>query len=219
MWLKNRMLLASVTLGVALLLGGCGENADPGNVPGEISDTTEIRDMADTGETETDENAGTDESAGTDGSSEVQQSQETEQTGQYEARGYYFAVNETAASVDMDIEELLPQLAEAKSVFEAPSCAGEGVDYIYNFSAYEIETYPAADGKNRIGFITLKDDTVATAEGIDLSMTKEDVIRVYGEDYEESPNQITYEKDGTKLNFIFQEDNIISIEYVSAVVG
>lgn len=205
MWLKNRMLVAAAMLGMVILLGGCGESADEGNGPEGISSTVIGGNPTGAGETEQDEGAG------------AQQSQETEQNAEY--RGYYFVINGVTVEVDMDMDEMASKLPEAKSVFEAPSCAGEGMSYTYNYSAYEIETYPAADGKNRIGFITLKDDTVATVEGVDLSMTKEDVIRVYGENYEESTNQITYEKDGTKLNFIYNGDDIISIEYVSIVIG
>lgn len=205
MRLKNRMLAAAVALGIALFLCGCGESADNGNGSGDISGTTENKDAAGAGET------GQDGSEGT--------SQETEQTTQSAVNGYYFVINGVTIAVDMDMDELVSQLPEAKSVFSAPSCAGEGMSYTYNYSSYEIETYPAADGKNRIGFITLKDDTVATVEGVDLSMTKEEAILAYGDNYEESTNQITYEKDGTKLNFIYDGDNIISIEYVSIVVG
>lgn len=207
MWSKIRMLLAVMTLGTAMLLCGCGESADKGGVPEETSGTSENRDAAGAGETEQEGSAGT------------LQSQETEQTVQNVDSGYYFIINEVTVAVDMDMDELVSQLPEAKSVFEAPSCAGEGISYIYIFSSYEIETYPAEDGKNRIGFITLKDDTVATVEGVDLSMSKEDAVLVYGENYDESPSQITYEKDGMKLNFIFEEDSIISIEYVSSVIG
>lgn len=203
MWFRNRMLLAAVALGMAVLLCGCGESADKGDGSEGTPGTSETGNTTDTGET------------GQDGSAGEQQPQEATNA----ATGYYFVINDVTVAVDMDMDELKPQLPEAKSVFEAPSCAGEGMSYTYNFSSYEIETYPAADGKNRIGFITLKDDTVATVEGVDLSMTKEDVILVYGENYEESTNQISYEKDGTKLNFIFDGDNIISIEYVSVVIG
>ena len=202
MLLKNKMLVAAVTLGMAMLICGCGESADKGDGLGGI----ESKDMG-TGGTGQDDNEGT------------SQSHETGQTTQNVNSGYYFVINGVTVAVDMDMDEMVSQLPEAKSVFEAPSCAGDGMSYTYNYSAYEIETYPAADGKNRIGFITLKDDTVKTVEGVDLSMTKEDVIRVYGENYEESTNQITYEKDGTKLNFIYNGDDIISIEYVSIVIG
>lgn len=135
------------------------------------------------------------------------------------AEGYCFVSGDAKITPDMDMDEALSSLTEAKSVFEAPSCAGEGISYHYDFGAYEVETYPAADGKNRVGYITLKDDTVATPEGIDLSMSREDVIRVYGEDYDDAGNMICYEKQGSKLKFIFEGENIISIEYVSAVIG
>lgn len=135
------------------------------------------------------------------------------------AEGFFFNANGVRITVDMDMDELAGQIGESKSVFEAPSCAGEGISYLYSYVSYEIETYPAADGKNRIGYIVLKDDMASTEEGIDLSMTKQDVIRIYGEEYEESANGITYEKQGMKLNFVFDGDNMISIEYVSGVLG
>lgn len=130
--------------------------------------------------------------------------------------GYAFVDGGVSIGIDVEVESV--GFTEAKSVFEAPSCAGQGISYIYDFGSYEVETYPL-DGKNLIGFITIKDDMVATPEGIDLSMTKEDVVRVYGEG-EEDGNKITYKKGNMKLNFIFDADgNIVSIEYVSAVLG
>lgn len=132
--------------------------------------------------------------------------------------GYCFTAHGVSAAVDMDMDELAPKLGEPNSIFEAPSCAGEGISYIYNYIDYEIETYPAEDGKNRIAYVILKDDMVSTSEGIDLSMTKDDVILTYGEEYDEAENAIIYEKGGMKLYFIFDEDNIASIEYASSVM-
>lgn len=140
------------------------------------------------------------------------------QAGESVEGGYCFNIQGIPVRVDMDMDELAPKLGEAKSVFEAPSCAGEGISYIYNFIDYEIETYPATDGKNRIAYVILKDDMVSTSEGIDLSMTKEEVILTYGEEYGETENAIIYEKDGMKLHFILDGDNIASIEYASAVM-
>ncbi len=132
--------------------------------------------------------------------------------------GYLFEINGVTLGVDMDMNELVPELGEAKSVFEAPSCAAQGTAYVYSYGSYEIETYPDGE-KNRIAYIILKDDTVATPEGIDLSKTRADIIKAYGQASEESDNRISYEKGGMKLNFIFGGDDITSIEYVSGVVG
>lgn len=132
--------------------------------------------------------------------------------------GYLFEINGVTLGVDMDMNELTSRLGDAKSVFEAPSCAAQGTAYVYSYGSFEVETYP--DGsKNLIAYIILKDDTVATAEGIDLSKTRADIIKAYGEPGEDSDSRLTYEKGGMKLNFILNGEDITSIEYVSGVVG
>ncbi len=146
-----------------------------------------------------------------DGAAEQNQGQETKQ-------GYVFEVNGVTISVDADMDALKSSLGEPKSTFDAPSCAGEGISYVYGYGAYEIETYPEGE-KNLIGRITLKDDTVATAEKIDLSKTKTDVISAYGDDYTETDNSITYSRGNMKLTFMFNGEDIASIEYVSNVMG
>lgn len=132
--------------------------------------------------------------------------------------GYEVVINGVTLGVDMDMNELASKLGEAKSVFEAPSCAAQGTAYVYSYASFEIETYPDGD-KNRIAYITLKDDTVATAEGIDLSKTRADIVKAYGEASEKDDSRLTYEKGGMKLNFIFKGEDIVSIEYVSGIVG
>lgn len=135
--------------------------------------------------------------------------------GKTQSSGYLFQTNGVSVGVDMNFADL--KLGEAKSTYEAPSCAGQGTAYVYDFGSFEIETYPEGN-KNLIAYIILKDDTVATAEGIDLASTKADIIKAYGKDYKESDNRMTYEKGGMKLNFIFKGEDLASIEYVSGVV-
>lgn len=120
--------------------------------------------------------------------------------------------------VDVDMAPIADALGEPKSIFEEPSCAAQGTAYLYTYPGFTVNTYP--DGEtNLVGYITLKDDTVATPEGIDLSSTREDVIAAYGEDYAEDDKKISYEKDGMTLNFIFSGEDIASIEYVSSVMN
>lgn len=178
----------------ALCLGGCGSEK-------EEMEQVEAEDL-----TQTTADAETEEPA-----------QETETAGS--PKGYYFMAGDTLLQADMEFDTVKASLGEEQSVFEAPSCAGDGKDYIYNYVSYEVETYPAEGGVNKIAYIVLKDDTTATPEGIDLSMTKADVIAAYGDGYEEVGDKFCYEKDGTKLNFVFDGDNIISIEYASIVIG
>lgn len=195
---KNRILLAAVLLGAALCIGGCGNAADE-------TKQVEAEDLTETAEAD---NTNTEEPA-----------EAADAEAQGDVKGYYFMAGDVVLQGDMEFESVKEKLGEEQSVFEAPSCAGDGKDYIYNYTAYEVETYPADGGVNKIAYIVLKDDTVATPEGIDLSMTKADVIAAYGEGYEEVGDQFSYEKDGTKLNFVFDGDNIVSIEYASTVIG
>ena len=120
--------------------------------------------------------------------------------------------------VDQDMAEIADQLGEPDSYYEEPSCAAQGIAKIYTYPGFEIETYPDGE-KDLIACVVLKDDSVATPEGIDLSMTKEDILKAYGSDYEESGNGMVYEKDGTKLCFIMEGDDIASIEYNSPVLN
>lgn len=131
--------------------------------------------------------------------------------------GYTFKANGVTMSVDMDMADIEGELGEPASTFEEPSCAAQGTAYIYTYSGFQITTYPDGE-KNLIGYITLKDDTVATPEGIDLSRTKDDVIAAYGEDYTGDDRQLSYKKGEMTLNFIFDGDSLASIEYASSVM-
>jgi len=131
-------------------------------------------------------------------------------------KGFYFEANGVKIYMDADMSTLVDKLGEPASYFEEPSCAVEGIAKIYTFSNYELETYPDGD-RDLVAYVVIKDDTIATPEGIDLSMTKADVIATYGEDYEEAENSITYTKDGMFLRFILDGDYLASIEYSSAV--
>lgn len=134
------------------------------------------------------------------------------------AAGYVFESNGVTVGVDMDMAPIAEALGEPKSIFEQPSCAGQGTAYLYTYPGFEINTYPDG-GVNYVAYILLKDDTVATPEGVDLSMTKADIIAAYGEDYEEEDNKLTYKSGDMSLNFLLDGDSIVSIEYDSGVLN
>lgn len=184
------------------VLTGCGNAED--SESGQDSLGLNTQPIAQDGTSGAENTPGSDESAG--------------QPSQGEIKGYRFETGGVVLAPDMDMDAVLPSLGEAKSVFEAPSCAGQGIGYTYDFSSFKVETYPN-EGVNYIAYIMLQNDTVSTMEGIDLSMTREDIIAAYGDGYEETEKGLVYEKDGMKLKFIFEGDAIVSIEYASAVVG
>lgn len=131
--------------------------------------------------------------------------------------GYVFEAGGVKIAVDADMAPLAEALGEPSSYFEEPSCAAQGIAKLYTYSGFEVETYPDGD-KDLVGCVILKDDTVATPEGVDLSMTKDKVLEVYGDGGQETEGSITYEKGGMKLRFILEGENIAAIEYNSAVM-
>lgn len=158
---------------------------------------------------------GSDNAAKTSGN--AAKSEEKEESSASDVKGYVFKADGVEIAVDMDMSTIEEKLGEPASYFEEPSCAAQGIAKLYTYSSYEIDTYPDGD-KDLVASIILKDDNVATPEGVDLSMTKADVVEAYGEDYEEAEGCIIYTKDGMKLKFILDGENLASIEYNSSVL-
>lgn len=135
-----------------------------------------------------------------------------------EVKGYTFVYQDVTISVDALAAPIVDALGEPVSYFEAASCAFEGLDKMYTYNSVEIDTYPDEKGNDRVSSIILKDDMVQTPEGVYLFGTKADMIAAYGENYTEQNGLIVYEKDGMQLCFILENDEIVSIEYVSTVL-
>lgn len=137
-------------------------------------------------------------------------------------KGYTFVYQGVTVEIDADAAPILDQLGEPVSYFEAASCAFDGLDKMYTYHGFELDTYPDGD-KDYVSGVILKDDSVLTAEGIGIGDTREELEQAYpGEGAgagQEENGMLVYEKDGMKLCFILQEDEIISIEYRSTVLG
>ena len=132
--------------------------------------------------------------------------------------GFIFKAEGNAGTVsvttDMDAAPVIQVLGEPDSYFEAPSCAFQGIDKIYTYSHFEINTYQDND-TDKISMILFLDDLVSTSEGICIGMTKENMENVYGTGYEVQNGAYVYKKDSMKLVFIISDGEITSIEYDS----
>lgn len=179
-----------------LALTGCGDSERV--IDGDVANvTTGSRSEESTGELE--------------GSRTTEQQTETAVS-----KGYVFVASGVTVEVDADMAPVLQALGEPASYFEAASCAFEGLDKIYTYNSFEIDTYPLQD-QDLVSAIILKDDSVTTAEGICIGDSLEKLQETYGEGAQEN-GMLVYEKDGMKLCFILQDDNIISIEYRSTAL-
>jgi len=134
-----------------------------------------------------------------------------------EPKGYVFEYNGVKIGMDMEAAPIIFALGDADTYFEAPSCAFEGLDKTYGYGSFEIDTYEQ-DGKDYISTVFFCDDLIETPEGVCLFETKADMIKAYGEGFKEEFGMLVYEKDGMKLKFILEGEEITSIEYSSTVL-
>lgn len=135
--------------------------------------------------------------------------------------GYYFEAEGTSGKVrivtDMEISDILEALGEPLSYFEAASCAFEGLDKMYTYDHFEIDTYPDGE-KDYIASIILLDDMITTPEGVYVGMTKSDMEAAYGTEYEVIAGTCVYTKENSHLSFVMKDDEIVSITYNSSVL-
>lgn len=181
-----------IFLMISMLLVGCGSKEDPADIKENDSQPVQDEKQAD----------------------EPQDVQQNEK----EPSGYAFEQNGVTIYMNTDVKPVIDALGEPLHYFEAESCAFKGLDKTYTYAGFEITTYPL-DGKDYISSVYLMDDTVSTPEGIYIGSTVDDMIAAYGEDYTESSGSYTYVKDESKLQFIVQDDEIISITYLAIVEG
>lgn len=141
------------------------------------------------------------------------------QTGEEKAehKGYTYIHDGVVVEIDAKAAPVIEQLGEAVSYFEAPSCAFEGVDKIYTYSSFELETYPV-DGEDFVSCVTFKDDSITTLEGVGIGDSLDKVKEVYGTDATEDGGMLVYKKDDMKLCFIIQDDAVVSIEYLTTIL-
>ncbi len=151
-----------------------------------------------------------------DNGGEVQNTQK-EEVKDTAPKGYVFKQGDVIVEIDAEATPIVQALGEPISYFEAASCAFEGLDKMYTYNSFEVDTYPIED-KDYISAIIFKDDSITTAEGIAIGETKAGVEAVYGTDYEEQGSMLVYQKDGMKLSFIFDGDTVTSIQYATTVL-
>ncbi len=132
-------------------------------------------------------------------------------------KGYLFKYNGVTVGIDMEAAPIIEALGEADSYYEAPSCAFEGMDKMYTYGSFEVDTYEQ-NGKDYISSVVFKDDMIATPEGVSLFMKKEDVTKAYGDTYTEEHGMLIYEKDGMKLKFLIEDDEVKLIEYATTAL-
>ena len=128
--------------------------------------------------------------------------------------GFIFMYENTPVYLGDFTENILEKF-EPIDFYEYNSCSFEGMAKIYSYGEFDFSTYlNYKSEKDRIYSIDLFD--APTAEGIYIGHTFNDMITVYGTEYEELQafaRIYSYNKKGTVLSFGVEDDIIISISY------
>lgn len=192
--MKRKIMILGV--GLVLALTGCGSSTKV--IEGQVS---VIEDGSEEAEQET--------------APEAEQETDTEENETH--KGYVFTYNDVVIEMDEEADPVIEKLGEANTYFEAPSCAFEGIDKMYGYNSFEVDTYPL-EGKDYISSVIFKDDTITTSEGVGIGDTADKVEETYGEEGISENGMLVFAKDGMKLCFIMQDEVVISVEYRSTVL-
>lgn len=130
--------------------------------------------------------------------------------------GYSFSSGSTKIEMGADASKVVDALGEADEYFESESCAFKGLDKVYTYPGFKLNTYPK-DDKDYVLSVVFMDDTVSTDEGISIGSTKDEVTEAYGDASEESASKFVYEDGDTQLVIGLNGDSVTSVE-IAAVV-
>ena len=122
------------------------------------------------------------------------------------------ANGDVVLKIRMPLDEVIGMIGEPSESFEAPSCASDIKDTVYDYDHYEIwfSSYPEGD---ILTSITFKDDIPATAEGLTIGSSKEKMEELYGTDYETVGKEYIYRADGMSLHFQITNNQLSYISY------
>lgn len=201
--MRTKAILGTVIL--MTLLCACGNDAKV------IEGTVQSKATGASGETaaETESDAGAENT--------LVSTEEQQGTAAANYKGYVFIYQDVVIEMDADAAPIIEQLGEPDSYFEAPSCAFEGIDKMYTYRSFELDTYPT-DDKDYISSVIFKDDTIVTPEGIGIGDSVASLETAYGTQWNDEDGMMVYEKDGMKLCFIVDEDTVISVEFRSCAI-
>ena len=127
-------------------------------------------------------------------------------------------IENTTVPIDGEAAAILASLGNAKSYDESPSCAFEGMDKIYVYNGFRIQTYTLS-GKDYIRSIELLDDTYATPEGIMIGASLEAVIAAYGTPAKQTETGLQYVQNepGITLQFLIRDGKVTNVQYFKNV--
>lgn len=133
-----------------------------------------------------------------------------------DSEGFTFTSGSATVVMGAEADPIIESLGDDYDYFESESCAFDGLDKVYTYSGFKLNTYPV-DDVDYVLSIVFRDDTVETDEGITIGSTKDEVLEAYGDPDEEKSTSLVYEKGDTTLTIGISGDAVstITIAYVT----
>ena len=127
---------------------------------------------------------------------------------------YAFKTKDVTVTINAEAKDIIDKLGNPLSKYESPSCAFGDLDVIYTYAGFEVYTYQEKK-VDYIKEVTLKDDSVKTAEGVAIGDKTEKVESTYGKPDEKTDTKITYKRDKMNLVFILKGGVVEEIQYLN----
>ena len=131
------------------------------------------------------------------------------QEGSFAASDAVFVYNNRQVVLNSDMDTVLAALGEADSMTSAPSCIGVGEDKTYHYDGFTVTTYPRG-GKDYVMEVKVLDAAIATAKGVHLGSTVDDMTAAYGSGYRTFGYIYAYQTNDNKSLQFFVEDGVIT---------
>jgi hypothetical protein len=134
--------------------------------------------------------------------------------------GFIFVYNEKTIYLGEYAENILTQLGSAIDFYEyREGCAADVTSVVkkYTYEKFDITTYVKDENdRERIQAVNFYENGICTPESLYIGNTFEDMISIYGTDYQEQlgfAKIYSYSKEGTVLSFGIKNEMIIDILY------
>ena len=121
----------------------------------------------------------------------------------------YVVLDGVSFGVMDEADPVTDALGEPRTKTEMPSCAHQGSDIYWFYDGFEL-MMNEIDGVNYITGIALKDDLVATQQGVRIGMSIEEAIGLLGDGYENSGSVYRYRSGPALLSLNTDPDGTVS---------
>lgn len=128
---------------------------------------------------------------------------------------FSFTYRDTKIALHAPAADVLAGLGDDYAYSQSTSCAFEGLDKVYDYGSFCLQTYPIGDKDYIYGwwFEDDLDEDAVTPEGIRIGSSQDEVKNAYGADAFNGKNTYEVTKGSGKLTIIVKDGAVTSVQY------